>query len=91
MNDQEVSKQLAEIVKPMVRNELQLFQQQQKEMLQIHSQSAEATHINTNETISETTAYTAGHQGSQLGQVQLIKRPSNALKNLGLSLGNIGC
>ena len=59
MNDliQEVSKQLAEIVKPIVRNELQLFQQQLKEMLRIHGQSVEATHVNAHETISETTTH----------------------------------
>ena len=34
---QEVSKQLVDMVKSMVQNRLQLFQQQQREMLQMHS------------------------------------------------------
>ena len=32
----------------------------------------------------------AGHQGPQLGQVQLIRRPPNAPGNLGLPYGNTG-
>ena len=70
---QEVSKQLVKIVKLMVQNELQMFQQQQKEMLQTHGQSIDSIYANTHETINETMAYTGGHQGPQLGQVQIIK------------------
>ena len=39
---QKASKQLAEIVKPLVRNEMQLVQQQQKEISQTYGHSAEA-------------------------------------------------
>ena len=76
---QEVSKQLVEIVKPMVQNEMQLFQQQHKEIPQIHGHLAETTHGNASESFYEANAYTGGHHGLQMGQVQLIKRSSNVL------------
>ena len=89
MNDliQEVLKQLAEIVKPMVQNEMQLFQQQHKEIPQIHGHSVETTHGNASEAFNEATAYTRGHQGLHMG-VQLIRRPSNVPISIGLRLGN---
>ena len=50
---QEVSKQLAEIVKSTVQNELHLFQQQQhREIPQIHGHSAESTHVNASEALT---------------------------------------
>ena len=57
---QELLKQLAEIVKPMVRNEMQLFQQHKKTP-QIHGHSAETTHGNVYEAVNEATTYTGGH------------------------------
>ena len=90
---QEVSKQLAKIVKPMVRNELQLFQEQQKEMLQTHGQSIEATHVNAYETISEMTTHTKGRASTWPSTIN--KRPSDALdrwviQGLGMVLIVIG-
>ena len=64
---QEVSKQLAEIVKPMVQNELQTFQQRQKGICQNHGQSAESMYANTSETNSEIMTYVKSQQGPQFG------------------------
>ena len=33
-------------------------------------------------------AYAKGHSGPKLGRVQLIRRPSNATRSMGLPLGN---
>ena len=57
---QKVSKQLAEITKAIVRNEMQLFQQQHKETPQIHGHSAETTHGNASEAFNEAIAYIEG-------------------------------
>ena len=72
----------------MVQSELQMFQQQQKEMLQTHGQSAESTHMNASEALNEATADTGGHQGLQMGQVHMIRRPSNVHGNLGFPSEN---
>ena len=87
---QEVSKQLAKIVKPMVQNELQTFQQRQKGTWQTHGQSAESMYASALETSNEIMNNAKGHQGPQLGQVQIMKRPPNAPANLGLLVGNTG-
>ena len=42
----EVSKQLAEIVKPMVQNKMQLVQQQYREISQVQGHSTKAMHGN---------------------------------------------
>ena len=70
-----VSKQLAEIVKLMVRNEMQLVQQQQREMSQVQGYSVEAMSGNGPEAVSEAIAYTRGHQRPHLSQAQSIKGP----------------
>ena len=58
---QKVSKKISEIVKPMVQNEMQLFQQQHKETSQIHGHSAKTTHGNAPEAVNEATTYTGGN------------------------------
>ena len=57
---QEMSKQLAEIVKLMVQNEMQLVQQQQREMSQVHGHLVEAMHRTGPETVNEAITYTGG-------------------------------
>ena len=66
---QEVSKQLAGIVKPIVQNEMRLFQQQHNEIQQTHGHSAESTYGNASEAFNDSTTYTRGHHGFQMGQV----------------------
>ena len=56
----EVSKQLAEIVKSIVQNEMQLIQQQQREMSQVQGHLTEAMPRNGPKAMSEATTYTRG-------------------------------
>ena len=72
---QEVFKQLAKIVKLMVQNELQTFQQGQKGICQNHGQSAESMYVNTSEANNEMMTQNRSQQGPLFGQVQMIKGP----------------
>ena len=64
----EMSKQLVEIIKPMVRNKMQLVQQQHKEMSHVQGHQVEAMHAIMPEIVNETAAYTGGIKVLNLAQ-----------------------
>ena len=74
----------------MVQKELQTFQQRRRGIWKTHGQSAESMYANAPETNNEMMTYAKGQQRAQVGQIQIMKRSSNALANLGLPVSNIG-